>query len=88
MMGGATIKTPAALGWASASRFRILCQECPDMDRLARFRQIKADYRPPEPMTFERMTSKSALIPGLRTFVCTDCGELETLEMLEIEESA
>ena len=36
-----------------------------------------------EPMMLERMTPKPALIPELRTFVCADCGELETLEMLE-----
>ena len=41
-----------------------------------------------EPMTFEWMTPKSALIPELRTFICTDCGELEPIEMLEIEEAA
>ena len=41
-----------------------------------------------EPMTFERMTPKSALFPEFRTFVCSDCGDVETIEMLEIEEAA
>jgi hypothetical protein len=34
------------------------------------------------------MTPKSALIPELRTFIRADCGELETTEVLEIEEAA
>jgi hypothetical protein len=41
-----------------------------------------------EPMTFERMTPKSSLFPELRTFIYTDCGDVETIEMLEIEEAA
>ena len=41
-----------------------------------------------EPMMLERMTPKSALIPELRTFICADCGELETTEVLDIEEAA
>ena len=38
-----------------------------------------------EPMTFERMTPKSALIPELRTFVCSQCGDVETIEVITRE---
>ena len=37
-----------------------------------------------EPMTFERMTPKSALIPELRTFVCSECGDVETIEVITV----
>jgi hypothetical protein len=39
-----------------------------------------------EPMTFERMTPKSALIPELRTFVCSECGDVETIEVITVRE--
>ena len=39
-----------------------------------------------EPMTFERMTPKSALIPELRTFVCNECGDVETIEVITVRE--
>src|SRR3974377_361645 len=39
-----------------------------------------------EPMTFEHMTPKSALIPELRTFVCSECGEVETIEVITVRE--
>jgi hypothetical protein len=39
-----------------------------------------------EPMTFERMTPKSALIPELRTFVCSECGDVETIEVVTVRE--
>jgi hypothetical protein len=39
-----------------------------------------------EPMTFERMTPKSALIPELRTFVCSECGDIETIEVITVRE--
>jgi len=35
-----------------------------------------------EPMTFEHMTPKSALIPELRTFVCSECGDVETIDVI------
>ena len=38
-----------------------------------------------EPMTFERMTPKSALIPEFRTFVCSECGDVETIEVITRE---
>ena len=38
-----------------------------------------------EPMTFERMTPKSALMPELRTFVCSQCGDVETIEVITRE---
>ena len=41
-----------------------------------------------EAMTFDHMTPRSRLIPELRTFVCSDCGDVETIEMLQIEEAA
>ena len=37
-----------------------------------------------EPMTFERMTPKSALIPEFRTFVCSECGDVETIEVITV----
>jgi len=39
-----------------------------------------------EPMTFEHMTPKSALIPELRTFVCSECGDVETIEVITVRE--
>src|SRR6516164_3054383 len=39
-----------------------------------------------EPMTFERMTPKSALIPEFRTFVCSECGDIETIEVITVRE--
>src|SRR6516165_7347933 len=39
-----------------------------------------------EPMIFERMTPKSALIPELRTFVCSECGDVETIEVITVRE--
>src|SRR3974390_626264 len=39
-----------------------------------------------EPMTFERMTPKSALIPEFRTFVCSECGDVETIEVITVRE--
>ena len=39
-----------------------------------------------EPMTFERMTPKSAVIPELRTFVCNECGDVETIEVITVRE--
>lgn len=38
-----------------------------------------------EPMTFERTTPKSALMPELQTFICADCGDAETVEITEEE---
>ena len=39
-----------------------------------------------EPMTFEHMTPKSALIPEFRTFVCSECGDVETIEVITVRE--
>ena len=39
-----------------------------------------------EPMTFERITPKSALIPEFRTFVCSECGDVETIEVITVRE--
>ena len=39
-----------------------------------------------EPMTFEHMTPKSARIPELRTFVCSECGDVETIEVITVRE--
>src|SRR3974390_1483319 len=39
-----------------------------------------------EPMTFEHMTPKSALIPELRTFVCSECGDVETIDEISVRE--
>jgi len=38
-------------------------------------------------MTFERLTPKSSLSPELQTFFCSGCGEVETLDTREIEET-
>ena len=35
---------------------------------------------------FERMTPKSALIPEFRTFVCSQCGDVETIEVITVRE--
>ena len=37
-----------------------------------------------ESMTFERMTPKSSLIPEFRTFVCSECGDVETIEVITV----
>ena len=39
-----------------------------------------------ESMTFERMTPKSSLIPEFRTFVCSECGDVETIEVITVRE--
>jgi hypothetical protein len=39
-----------------------------------------------EPMTFEHMTPKSARIPELRTFVCNECGDVETIDVITVRE--
>ena len=39
-----------------------------------------------EPMTFEHMTPKPALIPEIRTFVCGECGDVETIEVITVRE--